>query len=57
VINGVCAAPVMAIMMLLGTRRAVMGQFVLPRSMRVLGWLATAIMALAAVVMIATWVV
>jgi NRAMP (natural resistance-associated macrophage protein)-like metal ion transporter len=57
VINGICAAPVMAIMMLLATRTVVMGQFVLPLALRILGWLATGIMALAAVVMVGTWIV
>jgi Mn2+/Fe2+ NRAMP family transporter len=57
VINGVCAAPIMALMMRLGTRRDVMGALVLPRSLRILGWLATAAMAAAALVMIGSWVV
>jgi NRAMP (natural resistance-associated macrophage protein)-like metal ion transporter len=56
VINGVCAAPIMALMMLLGRRRDVMGALVLPRSLRILGWLATAAMGAAALVMIGSWV-
>jgi len=43
VINGVVAVPVMAMMMLLAVRRAVMGKFVLPRSLQVIGWIATAV--------------
>jgi Mn2+/Fe2+ NRAMP family transporter len=45
VINGIVAAPVMAIMMLMTRRRDIMGQFVLPRALQVLGWIATAVMA------------
>jgi NRAMP (natural resistance-associated macrophage protein)-like metal ion transporter len=55
VINGVAAVPIMAMIMHMGSRRAVMGQFTLTKSLTVLGWLATAIMALAAVGMFATW--
>ena len=49
VINGVVAVPVMVMMMLLSSRKAVMGPFVLPMALKVLGWLATAVMALAAI--------
>ncbi len=45
VINGVAAAPIMAMIMLLASRRAVMGQFTLTKRLKVLGWLGTAIMA------------
>ena len=43
-INGVIAVPIMVVMMLLGTQRGP----------RVLGWLATVVMALAVVAMVAT---
>ena len=55
VINGVVAVPVMVMMMLLSSRRAVMGRFVLPLPLKVVGWLATAVMAAATVGMFATW--
>jgi Mn2+/Fe2+ NRAMP family transporter len=55
VINGVVAVPVMAAMMVLAARPAVMGPFTLSTPLRVMGWLATAVMALAAVAMFATW--
>jgi len=45
VINGIVAVPIMAIMMLMTRRRDIMGEFVLPRYLRVLGWAATAVMA------------
>ena len=54
VVNGVVAVPVMLMMMLLSRRRDVMGQFTLPPILQAVGWLATAVMALAAVGMFAT---
>jgi NRAMP (natural resistance-associated macrophage protein)-like metal ion transporter len=47
VVNGVLAAPLMAVMMLIATNRRVMGRLTLPRAMVFGGWLATAVMALA----------
>jgi Mn2+/Fe2+ NRAMP family transporter len=44
VVNGVSSAPIMAVIMLLATRRRVMGAFRLPLRLRVLGWMATAVM-------------
>jgi Mn2+/Fe2+ NRAMP family transporter len=41
VVNGVSSAPIMVVIMLLTTRRQVMGRFVLPRR---LGWSATCVM-------------
>ena len=55
VINGVIAVPIMAVMMLLAVKPEVMGAFVITRRLRVLGWLATTVMALAVFAMIATW--
>src|SRR5512139_3444012 len=45
VINGVIAVPIMAVMMLLASRRDTMGEHVIGRRLRALGWLATAVMA------------
>jgi NRAMP (natural resistance-associated macrophage protein)-like metal ion transporter len=57
VINGVVAVPVMAIMMLMAVNAKVMGQFTIPLAMRVVGWGATLIMALAVIGMVlAAWV-
>lgn len=47
VVNGVLAAPLMAVMMVIATNPRIMGRMTLPRSMLVLGWLATSVMALA----------
>ncbi len=55
VINGVTAVPLMIVMMLMGSRKQVMGKFVMPWPLKVFGWLATAAMGAAAIVMFATW--
>ena len=55
VINGVAAVPVMIMIMLMASRTAVMGQFTLGRWLKGFGWIATAVMAAAAVGMFATW--
>lgn len=55
VINGVTAAPMMVIVMLISRKREVMGKFTLEPWLKVLGWTATGVMALAAIVMFVTW--
>ncbi|MBS0411204.1 MAG: divalent metal cation transporter [Proteobacteria bacterium] len=52
VINGVVAAPIMAVIMILVSREDVMGEFAAPIWLRILGWMATAVMAAAAVGMV-----
>jgi Mn2+/Fe2+ NRAMP family transporter len=54
VVNGVVAVPVMVAMMVLAARPVVMGRFTLGVGLRVMGWLATAAMAVAAVGMFVT---
>jgi len=54
VINGVIAVPIMAVMMWLGTNQKVMGAFAIGRRLRILGWLATAVMAVAVIAMFLT---
>ncbi|WP_374582715.1 NRAMP family divalent metal transporter [Pseudoduganella sp.] len=56
VVNGVVAVPVMAVTMLLSTRRGVMGAVVLSRRLRWLGWSCTLVMALAVLAMCASMV-
>jgi Mn2+/Fe2+ NRAMP family transporter len=46
VVNGVLAAPLMAVMMLIANQKRIMGRLTLSRPMLVLGWLATAVMGL-----------
>jgi Mn2+/Fe2+ NRAMP family transporter len=48
VINGVVAVPLMVVIILLASRKSVMGEFTASRSLIVLGWIGTAIMAVAA---------
>jgi NRAMP (natural resistance-associated macrophage protein)-like metal ion transporter len=55
VINGIVAVPVMAMMMHLSSRRSAMGDFQLHWGLKTAGWLATAVMAVAAVGLISTW--
>ena len=55
VLNGVAAVPIMVMIMLMGSREAVMGPFTLKPLLRTLGWVATAVMGAAAVGMFATW--
>jgi Mn2+/Fe2+ NRAMP family transporter len=55
IVNGVIAVPIMAIMMRLVNMRDVMGPFVAGRPLRVLGWIATGVMAAAVAAMFATF--
>jgi len=56
IINGVVSAPVMAVMMLVSTRKSVMSVFTVGGALLWLGWLATAVMALAVGAMIYTMI-
>ena len=49
VLNGLLAAPLMATMLVVATNRRIMGALVLPRYLRVLGWLGVAAMAAAGI--------
>jgi NRAMP (natural resistance-associated macrophage protein)-like metal ion transporter len=49
VLNGIIAVPIMVVMMLLAVKPAVMGAFVVSRRLWVLGWVATAVMAVAVI--------
>jgi Mn2+/Fe2+ NRAMP family transporter len=53
VLNGVIVVPIMTAMMIMASRRKLMGDFVAARWQVVLGWAATAVMAAAAVSMFA----
>lgn len=54
VINGIVAVPIMAVLMIMTRRKDIMGDFVLPVPLRVLGWLATAAMAATVVALAVT---
>jgi NRAMP (natural resistance-associated macrophage protein)-like metal ion transporter len=47
VINGVISVPIMVVMMLMAVRPEIMGQFVISTRLKILGWLATLMMAAA----------
>jgi NRAMP (natural resistance-associated macrophage protein)-like metal ion transporter len=55
VINGVVAVPLMAVMMIMAMAPKVMGRFTLSRGLCAMGWLCTAVMAVAVGIMFATW--
>src|SRR5579862_5122171 len=55
VLNGVVAVPIMVVTMLMARQRKVMGDFILPRPLAFMGWLATAVMAAVVGAMFATW--
>jgi hypothetical protein len=54
VINDVAAVPIMVMIRLPGSRSSIMGRFPLPPVLKTVGWIATAVMAAAAVGMFAT---
>jgi NRAMP (natural resistance-associated macrophage protein)-like metal ion transporter len=54
VINGVVAVPLMVLIMHMASRKIVMGEFKLAVGLKTIGWIATAVMAAAAVGMFAT---
>jgi Mn2+/Fe2+ NRAMP family transporter len=47
VLNALTAVPIMALLMKIGSNRQIMGKFIISRSSRWIGWLATAVMTLA----------
>ena len=50
VLNGVAAAPIMTLIMLLSARKAIMGKFCISRRLAIAGWVATGVMATASIV-------
>ncbi len=52
VINGVISVPIMIVMMLMAGRTDIMGRFVITTSLKVIGWLATLMMAVAVAAML-----
>ena len=48
VINGVVSVPIMVLLMFMVMNRKIMGEFVAPIFLRILGWLATGVMGIAA---------
>jgi Mn2+/Fe2+ NRAMP family transporter len=52
IVIGIISVPIMAVMMLLAANPATMGAFVVSRRLKVLGWLAVAVMALSVIAML-----
>ncbi len=52
IVNGVAAVPIMAMMMWLGRRQDILGEFTLSIRLEVLGWVATAVMLFAVMAML-----
>ncbi|WP_062011184.1 NRAMP family divalent metal transporter [Aureimonas sp. AU4] len=57
VLNGVVSVPVMVVMMRAASDRAIMGSFAVRGLLRALGWVATVVMALAAMGMVLTYAI
>jgi NRAMP (natural resistance-associated macrophage protein)-like metal ion transporter len=55
VVNGVIAVPLMAVTMIMAMTPRVMGRFILPKPLALMGWLATAVMTLIVAAMFWTW--
>jgi Mn2+/Fe2+ NRAMP family transporter len=55
VINGVVAVPLIIVIMIMASRRTVMGQFIVPRFLKWGGWVTAAFMTASAVAMFALW--
>jgi NRAMP (natural resistance-associated macrophage protein)-like metal ion transporter len=55
VLNGVVAAPLMAVIMIMASSRKVMGKFALSSPLKMVGWVATAVMVCVCIGLFATW--
>ena len=55
ILNGLVAAPLMAVIMIMASSRKVMGKLVIPPYLKTMGWLATAVMFCACIGAFITW--
>jgi len=55
VINGVISVPIMVVMMLMAVRADIMGPFIISNKLKLMGWLATMMMATAVLTMLLTF--
>jgi NRAMP (natural resistance-associated macrophage protein)-like metal ion transporter len=55
VLNGVVAAPLMAVIMVMASSRKVMGKLIIPPSLKIMGWVATGVMLCACIGVFFTW--
>jgi len=56
VINGLVGPPLMVVMMLIGSKTEIMKAFTISRNLKIIGWAATALMSVVAVLSIVGWV-
>jgi Mn2+/Fe2+ NRAMP family transporter len=52
ILNGIVAVPILAATILIASNSGVMGEFAIGRGLRVMGWLTTALMGVAAVTLV-----
>jgi NRAMP (natural resistance-associated macrophage protein)-like metal ion transporter len=57
VLNGIIAAPLMVVMMLMTANSKVMGRFTLHWGLRTIGWIATLVMIVTALALIGSWLI
>jgi NRAMP (natural resistance-associated macrophage protein)-like metal ion transporter len=57
VINGIVAAPLMVVMMLMTANAKVMGRFTLHWGLKTVGWIATVVMCVTALALVVTWLI
>jgi Mn2+/Fe2+ NRAMP family transporter len=55
ILKGVVAAPLMAVIMIMASSRKVMSNLVIPPYLKVMGWVATAVMLCACFGLVWTW--
>ncbi len=55
VINGVISVPIMIVMLLMASKTEVMGQFKISTTLKILGWIATLVMAIAVMAMLKSY--
>jgi NRAMP (natural resistance-associated macrophage protein)-like metal ion transporter len=55
ILNGVVAAPLMAVIMVMASSRKVMGKLVIPYYLKTMGWMATVVMFCACIGVMRTW--
>lgn len=55
ILNGVVAAPLMAVIVVMAASRKVMGKLVIPYYLKTMGWTATVVMFCACIGVVWTW--
>jgi Mn2+/Fe2+ NRAMP family transporter len=55
ILNGIVAAPLMAVIMVMASSRKVMGKLIIPTYLKGMGWFATAVMLCACIGVFLTW--